>query len=243
MELDAIARKWHNRSGAELSPTQQFHFKRCGSILTDDNAVEVFTNGRPKFAMLFEDLRAARDHIHVQYFTIHNDAIGQELIAILKEKASQGVEVKLLYDSFGCGFTFVRPLFRELKEAGGKVQGIRPWARALNYRNHRKLVIIDGRVGYLGGMNVGVHYAEGVGGMEWRDTHVRLTGGVVATSSRSLFPIGLHRPGRGALAFAKDSRTTFPKWSLTAICRLKSLPTVCTISSSARMSSTSATST
>lgn len=123
LELDAIARKWHNRSGAELSPTQQFHFKRCGSILTDDNAVEVFTNGRPKFAMLFEDLRAARDHIHVQYFTIHNDAIGQELIAILKEKASQGVEVKLLYDSFGCGFTFVRPLFRELKEAGGRFRG------------------------------------------------------------------------------------------------------------------------
>ena len=211
LELDDIARKWHNRSGAELSPTQQFHFKRCGSILTDDNAVEVFTNGRPKFAMLFEDLRAARDHIHVQYFTIHNDAIGQELIAILKEKASQGVEVKLLYDSFGCGFTFVRPLFRELKEAGGKVQGIRPWARALNYRNHRKLVIIDGRVGYLGGMNVGVHYAEGVGGMEWRDTHVRLTGGVVRDLQQIFISDWVASARKGRLGFRQRLPHYFPE--------------------------------
>ncbi|NLM41517.1 MAG: cardiolipin synthase [Firmicutes bacterium] len=210
LELDAIIRKWHNRSGAELSPTQQFHYKWCGSILTDDNSVEVFTNGKPKFERLFADLRQARDHIHVQYFTIHNDSVGQELISILKEKAQQGVEVKLLYDSFGCWFTFVRPLFRELRQAGGRIQGIRPWARALNYRNHRKLVIIDGCVGYLGGMNVGEHYAEGVRGMEWRDTHVRLTGGVVRDLQQIFISDWVASERKGRLGFRNRLQHYFP---------------------------------
>ena len=178
-ELDEIVHKGNNPSGRELSPIQEFHAKCCGSMFTDDNAMEIFPTGKPKFERLFADLRAAQDHIHVQYFTIHNDAMGQELISILKEKVGQGVEVKLLYDSFGCFMTFVRPLFWELKRAGGNVRGIRPYARALNYRNHRKLVIIDGSIGYLGGMNLGERYATGVKGMKWRDTHVRLTGGGV----------------------------------------------------------------
>ncbi|HHW73007.1 MAG TPA: cardiolipin synthase [Firmicutes bacterium] len=211
LELDAITRRWHNRSGAELSPIQQFNFKWCGSIFTDDNAVEVYTNGGPKFARLFADLRAAQDHIHVQYFTIHNDAVGRELFEILKEKARQGVEVKLLYDSFGCGFTFVRPLFRELKAAGGLVHGIRPWARALNYRNHRKLVIVDGRVGYLGGMNVGEHYAEGVKGMVWRDTHVRLTGGVVRDLQQIFISDWVASMKKGRLGFRQRLQHYFPE--------------------------------
>src|SRR5690554_1787667 len=176
LELDDIIRKSDNPSNAELTPTQRFHRQWCGSMFTNDNVVEIFTNGKPKFTSLFEDLRGAKDHIHVQYFTIHNDPVGQELISILKERAEQGVEVKLLYDSFGCFMTFVRPLFWELKKAGGQVRGIRPYARALNYRNHRKLVIVDGEIGYLGGMNAGEHYVSGVRGMVWRDTQVRVTG-------------------------------------------------------------------
>lgn len=211
LELDAITRRWHNRSGSELSQLQQFHYKWCGSILTDDNSVEVFTGGKPKFERLFADLRQARDHIHVQYFTIHNDSVGQELINILKEKARQGVEVKLLYDSFGCGFTFVQPLFRDLKQAGGRVQGIRPWARALNYRNHRKLVIVDGRIGYLGGMNVGEHYAEGVQGMEWRDTHVRLTGGVVRDLQQIFISDWVASSRKGRLGFRNRLQHYFPE--------------------------------
>jgi len=211
LELDAITRRWHNRSGSELSQVQQFHYKWCGSILTDDNSVEVFTGGKPKFERLFADLRQARDHIHVQYFTIHNDSVGQELINILKEKARQGVEVKLLYDSFGCGFTFVQPLFRDLKQAGGRVQGIRPWARALNYRNHRKLVIVDGRIGYLGGMNVGEHYAEGVQGMEWRDTHVRLTGGVVRDLQQIFISDWVASSRKGRLGFRNRLQHYFPE--------------------------------
>ncbi len=176
VELEHIAAANARSAAAELSPRQRFHVKCCGSALFCENDVKIYTNGKPKFQDLFADLRAAQDHIHVQYFTIHNDLVGQELIGILQDKVLQGVEVKLLYDSFGCLFTGVRPLFWELKKTGGKVQAVRPYARALNYRNHRKLVIVDGKVGYLGGMNAGEHYGEGVKGMEWRDTHIRVTG-------------------------------------------------------------------
>ena len=211
LELDSIVSKCHNPDQAPMSPTQEFNYKCCGSIFTNNNSAQVFTNGKPKFAKLFEDLRKANDHIHVQYFTIHNDSVGQELIAILKEKAQQGVEVKLLYDSFGCLFTVVRPLFWELKKAGGQVQGIRPRARTLNYRNHRKLVIIDGQVGYLGGMNVGEHYADGVGGKTFRDTHVRLTGGVVHDLQQIFISDWVASAPLGKLKFRKRLRHYFPQ--------------------------------
>ncbi|HKM43217.1 MAG TPA: phospholipase D-like domain-containing protein, partial [Limnochordia bacterium] len=150
-------------------------------------------------------------HIHVQYFTIHNDPVGKELIAILKEKANQGVEVKLLYDSFGCFMTFVRPLFWELKRAGGKVRGIRPYARALNYRNHRKLVIIDGSIGYLGGMNMGERYATGVKEMEWRDTHIRLTGGGVHDLQQIFMSDWIASMLKGGIGFRHRLRHYFPE--------------------------------
>ncbi len=211
LELDAIMRKRNNPSGRELSVTQRFHEQWCGSIFTDDNDVDIFTNGKPKFAKLFEDLRQAKDHIHVQYFTIHNDDLGQELIGILKEKVSQGVEVKLLYDSFGCFLTFVRPLFWELKSAGGKVRGIRPYARALNYRNHRKLVIVDGEIGYLGGMNMGERYALGVRGKEWRDTHIRFTGGGVHDLQQTFISDWIASTRKEEIGFRERLRHYFPE--------------------------------
>ncbi|MDI9422817.1 MAG: cardiolipin synthase [Bacillota bacterium] len=210
LELDSIMRKSNNPAGRELSANQRFHELWCGSIYSDNNTVDIFTNGKPKFAKLFDDLREAQDHIHVQYFTIHNDPMGQELIAILKEKASQGLEVKLLYDSFGCFMTFVRPLFWELKKAGGQVRGVRPYARALNYRNHRKLVIIDGQIGYLGGMNVGERYALGVRGKEWRDSHIRLTGGSLHDVQQTFMSDWIASTRREPIGFRRRLRHYFP---------------------------------
>ncbi|NMB00164.1 MAG: hypothetical protein GX971_01380, partial [Firmicutes bacterium] len=106
-ELDRILEVNSGPSPDILSDMQTFHVRCCGSMVSSDNDVEIYTNGEPKFEQLFQDLRDAQDHIHVQYFTIHNDRRGQELINILKEKAQEGVEVKLLYDSFGCFFTWV----------------------------------------------------------------------------------------------------------------------------------------
>lgn len=195
----------------ELTGEQTLHKKYCGSIFTTDNEVEIYVNGEQKFENLFRDLKAAQDHIHIQYFTIHNDSIGQELIRILKEKARQGVEVKVLYDSFGCFFTFVKTLFWELKQAGGLVQGIRPYARALNYRNHRKLVIVDGKIGYLGGMNVGEHYQFGVRGKKWRDSHLRIIGGSVHDLQQIFISDWIASAPRRRLGFRKKLSHYFPQ--------------------------------
>lgn len=211
LELDRIIQASNKTAGSVLSPTQRFHHQSCGSGFSDDNSMEVFTNGEQKFTRLFNDLKSAKDHIHVQYFTIHNDATGQELIAILKEKAQQGVEVKLLYDSFGCFLTFVRPLFWDLKRAGGRVRGIRPYARALNYRNHRKLVVVDGQIGYLGGMNVGEQYQTGVKGMEWRDTHGRLTGSAVADLQQVFVSDWVASNRKEKIGFRNRLRHYFPQ--------------------------------
>ena len=178
-ELEEIVDETDRSFETPPSKGIEFHQKYCGSIFTDDNNVEIYTTGGPKFEQLFRDLEAAEDHIHVQYFTIHNDGIGRKLIDTLIEKVNQGVEVKLLYDGFGCLPTFILPVLRKLRKAGGSVLSIRPYVRTINYRNHRKVVIIDGKIGYLGGMNIGDQYKYGVKGKHWRDTHVRVTGSVV----------------------------------------------------------------
>ena len=101
--------------------------------------------------------------------------MGIKLIDQLIEKVKQGVEVRLLYDGVGCLATFIYPLVRKLRKAGGSVLPIRPYTRYVNYRNHRKIVIIDGRIGYLGGRNIGSQSRDGVRAKHWRDTHIRIT--------------------------------------------------------------------
>lgn len=156
-----------------------FHQNYCSSIFTSDNNAEIYTTGAAKYKRLFEDIEAAQDNIHLMYFTIHNDSIGKRFINALIKKVQQGVEVKLLYDGFGCLATFIQPAVRKLRKAGGSALCIRPYTRTVNYRNHRKVVVIDGKVGYLGGMNIGDHYQDGVRNKNWRDTHVRVTGSMV----------------------------------------------------------------
>lgn len=178
-KLEAIVNETAHGSETPSSQGIEFHQKYAGSIYTDDNSVEIYTTGAPKYQQLSKDLEAAKDHIHVQYFTIHNDEIGKKLVDTLIAKVNQGVEVKLLYDSLGCLPTFVIPLLWKVRRAGGSVLSIRPYTRAVNYRNHRKIVIIDGKIGYLGGMNIGEQYTYGVRGKHWRDTHLRITGSAV----------------------------------------------------------------
>lgn len=161
------------------SAAERFHTATCGAPATTDNDVEIFTNGAAKFERLFADLAAAQDHIHVQYFTIENDGLSKELLRVLAAKARDGVEVKLLYDTIGSLLSCPRKLFREAAEAGVQVASIRSLLFDLNYRNHRKLVVIDGKIGYAGGMNFGAKYRDGVRGKPWRDTHLRLTGSAV----------------------------------------------------------------
>lgn len=157
----------------------RFHENYSNSNFTQNNSVKIFTEGQEKFESLFKDIKQAEKHIHLLYFGIKNDDVGKELASLLAEKSREGVEVRLLYDRLGSLFT-PKKFFRELIASGGKVCTIRPFLLDINYRNHRKIVVIDGRVGYTGGMNIGRKYAGGHPRRKpWRDTHLRLKGEVV----------------------------------------------------------------
>lgn len=154
------------------------------AVLSEDNQVYIYTDGAEKFDSLMNDMRRAKNHIHVQYYIFRNDRLGKEIITLLTEKALAGVEVRVLYDDMGSR-TLRRKHFRKLIEAGGVVETFFPSRiplinLRLNYRNHRKIVVIDGQIGYVGGFNVGDEYlGKDPAFGYWRDTHLRVTGSAV----------------------------------------------------------------
>lgn len=154
------------------------------SLLTQDNKVEVFHEGEELFNRILSSLKKAQHYIHMEYFIIRNDSLGQHIMNILAEKARQGVEVKLLYD--GMGSIRLSPrFFRKLHEAGGRSAAFfppfLPYINVrVNYRNHRKILIIDGDEAYVGGFNVGDEYI-GVSPRfgYWRDIHLNIRGSAI----------------------------------------------------------------
>lgn len=164
-----------------------FHLlsKNSNSILTTTNKIQILQNGSEKFPVLMEDLRNAKEFIHMEYFIWRVDALTQEIKSILMKKASEGVEVRILYDAIGSIF-LKKNYLEELRGAGVQIYPyfnfLSPWkVHTLNYRNHRKIVIIDGKTGYTGGMNMGQEYIDGGKKFkEWRDTHLRVEGETVA---------------------------------------------------------------
>lgn len=154
------------------------------SFLTRHNNVDLFTEGHQLFRRMFDDIAAAKRSIHIEFYTIYNDKIGNELRTLLEQKAAEGVEVRVLYDSWGS--MGVWPSFyAHLREAGGYAASFL-MSRSnffdfrINYRDHRKIVVIDGEIGYVGGFNVGDQYlgrSKKFG--PWRDTHLRIIGGGV----------------------------------------------------------------
>ncbi|MYL49618.1 cardiolipin synthase [Halobacillus litoralis] len=160
------------------------HLKNNDALLSQNNEVEIFTDGQKKFHALIEDLEKAEDHIHLLYYILRDDNLGHRLADVLKKKAMEGVEVKLLYDDMGSRL-LKRSYIRSLKEAGVQVESFFPSLipkvnMKINYRNHRKLAIIDGEIGYIGGFNIGDEYlgfSKRFG--YWRDTHLRVEGEAV----------------------------------------------------------------
>lgn len=152
------------------------------SIVTFDNKVKVFVDGKKLFHQMIADFDAAQDHIFVEFYTFYPDHLGKTIRAALERAAKRGVEVKVLYDLSGSRGTTYK-FFARLEELGGSAQPFNSKARMLfnaprlNYHLHRKIVVIDGKIGYIGGFNIGDQY---VGEMEkfgyWRDTHLRITG-------------------------------------------------------------------
>lgn len=144
------------------------------------NAVEILQNGEEKFERVFEVIRKAKHHIHLEYYIYDADEIGLELAELLKQKAREGVRVRFLYDALG---SKLKKRFRKnMSEAGVEIKPVneirfRILANRINYRDHRKIIIVDGHEAFTGGINVSDKYINnGRGEVYWRDTHLYLKG-------------------------------------------------------------------
>lgn len=158
-----------------------YNLETSGAMLTDDNDVDIFVDGNKKFDALIKDLRQAEHFINIQYYIIRNDVLFQRIVEVLADKAAEGVEVRILFDAMGCR-SVRHSYWRRLNEMGIQTAEFFPalfrrFQLRMNYRNHRKIVVIDNRVAYLGGFNVGREYInldDRFG--YWRDTHLRIRG-------------------------------------------------------------------
>ena len=173
-----------------VMPQINLAYALCGSHYYEGNDVGIFDNGQEKFDALLADIAAARSYINMQYYIIVNDNIGIRVMEALMERARAGVKVRLIYDHVG-SFKLSNRYLRRLKEAGGEAYPFfkvvfPPFGTRINWRNHRKIVVIDGKVGYIGGMNVADRYVDGGKLFDvWRDLHLRVEGPAVFALQQS----------------------------------------------------------
>ena len=142
----------------EYSDLVLFNLETSSAIYSEDNKVKVFTDGNAKFDDLIEEMKKATKFIHIQYYIISKGELFDRIFEVLKKKVAQGVEVRVLYDSMG-GRYLGRKNVRKMKQAGIRVGEFFPaflgrFQMRFNYRNHRKIVVIDGKCAYVGGFNV-----------------------------------------------------------------------------------------
>jgi len=148
-----------------------------------NNETEIYTSGYEFFPSLLMEIGKAEHHIHLDTFIIASDPLGQIVADALIDKARQGVEVRVVYDDVGSWKTKNR-FFDRMRAEGIEVYAFMPvrfpvFTSKVNYRNHRKICVIDGEVGFIGGMNVAKRYVKGIKQLAWRDTHVKITGAAV----------------------------------------------------------------
>ncbi|MHA7128116.1 cardiolipin synthase [Algoriphagus namhaensis] len=161
--------------------------KASFSPLTSDNEVQLLINGEEKFPQVLQELRAARHHIHIEYYIYEEDETGKSVADILIQKAKEGLEVRLMYDAFGSN-SLSKSFIHKLEGAGVQTAPffkikLLALANRLNYRNHRKIIVIDGKTSFVGGINMSDKYRnDGVGqsSLFWRDTHLMLKGSATA---------------------------------------------------------------
>lgn len=149
----------------------------------EGNEVQAFTTGHAFLQALLTELQRATRHIHLQFYIFEDDAVGRLVRDVLMQKARQGVEVRVLYDDVGC-WHVPHSFFDQMREAGIEVHSFLKvrfpvFTSKVNYRNHRKVVVIDGSVGFVGGMNLAERYVRGVAWGNWRDTQLCLKGKAV----------------------------------------------------------------
>lgn len=184
------------------------------------NTTEIYTNGYEFFPALLADIARAKRHIHIDVFIFNDDALGRLVADALIAKAREGVEVRVIYDDVAC-WQVSNSFFERMREEGIEVHPFMPvkfpaFTSKANYRNHRKIIVVDGRIGYVGGMNIALRYVKGFGNGDkhqaWRDTHMRIEGTAVYAlqraflvdwyfvdqtliTSRVYYPSGITMPG------------------------------------------------
>jgi len=158
----------------------KLNFASSHSKLSTNNEILIYHEGQDKFDNLIKDINNAKDYIHMQYYILRNDDLGRRIINILAKKASENVEVKLLLDGMTSKFIAKR-ILAPLISSGGKVEMfMSPHFVKINFRNHRKICVIDGNIGYIGGFNIGNEYLGKIKKFgHWRDCHIRIRGNAV----------------------------------------------------------------
>ena len=171
-----------NKIDNDVAKTMVLALQSSNSIITLNNSSEIFFSGRQLFDSLLQDLKNATKSIHMEYFIFKDDDIGLQIADILRKKSLEGLSVRVLFDGVGCFSRMSRKFKKTLLAAGVNTKLFLDPAnvfsgRLLNYRNHRKIVVVDGSVAYTGGMNIGDEYIDGGAKFDyWRDTHIRLEG-------------------------------------------------------------------
>ena len=159
------------------------YLQESGIPISDNNKVKLLKSGREKFIDLFEAIREAKHHVHLEYFNFRNDSIANALFALLAEKVKEGVEVRAMFDAFG-NWSNNKPLkkkhLKKIREQGIEIVKFDPFTfpyiNHAAHRDHRKIAVIDGCVGFIGGMNIADRYVRGTEWGSWRDTHFRIEG-------------------------------------------------------------------
>lgn len=163
--------------------------------LLGGNSVDFYINAKDKYDSLLKDIESAKHHIHIVYYIFLDDEIGHKIKDALIKKSLEGVEVRFIYDGFGSR-NVKKSFWEDMRKAGIEAEpflklAFPKFTSRLNYRNHRKIVVIDGQIGYMGGINVADRYVEGFEWGSWRDTHVRIEGKSVQ-GLQSVFLIDWH---------------------------------------------------
>ena len=159
------------------------------SLPFQNNDVRIYTDGYTFFPALLHEIAAAKDHIHIDMYIVADDPLGNLVADALIDKVREGVEVRLIYDDVGC-WNVKHSFFERMREEGIEVVPFLPvrfpsFTSKVNYRNHRKLIVIDGRTGFIGGMNIALRYVRGTATQPWRDTMLQITGSGVYSLQRA----------------------------------------------------------
>ena len=176
--------EWLDKKVAAKTHIMKMLYNSEKALLTERNQVKILVNGKVTFENIIAELEKAEKHIHLEYYIIDDDRIGNEIRRILIRKAKEGVEVRVIYDDLG-SWSLSNDFIKSMTDAGIQAYAFLPvrflyFANKINYRNHRKIIVIDGKIGFVGGLNIADRYISGSEELgPWRDTHLRIKGEAV----------------------------------------------------------------